>query len=146
MTSVLGHLLPGELSDLLASGRWGPGQAPGDLRALPLDDPGDLALLDLAQMEANTADLAALVDQGAGDVLGLTREHRPPAGWLAVDRAVVVAATYGQEGLALDYSRPGEPRVVATSAATGDRRWVQVAATFGDLLDLLGIRVPPFSD
>jgi hypothetical protein len=58
---------------------------------------------------------------------------------------VVVAATYGQEGLALDYSRPGEPRVVATSAATGDRRWVQVAATFRDLLDLLGIPAP-FSD
>ena len=139
MTVVNGLRVPAHLDELIAWKRWAPTSRPSGASALPLSDPEDLALLDVAQMEANTAELASMVANGTGAVLGLTGDEQPQTGWLAVDSAVVIAATYGEEGLALDYSRPGEPRVVATHVTDEGVRWVEVAETFADLVVLLGL-------
>jgi hypothetical protein len=144
---VAGHVLPERLAEMLATGRWGRAgrQAPGlDLRALPIEDQDDLVFLGLPEIIANTRELKAAYERGEGMLLGLVRNDPAPLpDRLDVDRAVLIAVTYGQEALALDYSRPGPPRVVATASSShsppGVGAWVEVAPTFEELLALVGL-------
>ncbi|WP_421732978.1 hypothetical protein [Cellulomonas sp.] len=137
MTNVRGNVLPTALVELLATGRWGPGTRPAHLLAPTAAVGGDLVdvldLLDLALMHGNTDALVAAYERGEGDALGLTR-GAAAHGRLDVDHAVLIAASREQDALALDYSRPGAPRVVATDDGPAGVRWVEVAPTFESLL------------
>ena len=132
---VHGHILPPRLVELIEAGSWR-SRAACDFSALPIEDREDLLLLDLAGMERNTQSLKAAFAGRQGGILGLTDSSAPAAGLLAVDLAVLIAVTYGQEGLALDYSVGERPRVVATSGST----WVEVAPSIEVLVEL--IRLP----
>lgn len=140
MTPVVvnGHLLPETLAEMLAAGHWGPSSRPTDLSALPIEDKEDLTLLDLPQIVANTRSLQAAFDRGEGRVLRLVRGNAVP-GHLDVDQAVMIAVTYGQEALVLDYSSSGPPRVLATADEGSGGGWVEVAANFDDLLGVIGL-------
>lgn len=133
MMTVNGLSLPSDLSALVVTGGWGVGVRPGNLGALPVVDGDDLALLCLPEMVANTNALRAALERGDGALFHVTSEHPPPEGWLNVDRAVMIAATHGQEALVLEYAGHEEPRVLATSA----EGWIEVAATFTELLALI---------
>jgi hypothetical protein len=131
-THVNGHLLPAELDRLVAAGQWGPGHG-GDFSRLPIDDQDDLALLDVAGMIRNTESLREILERGEGNMFALTAGSEAVPGRLAVDQAVMIAATRGQEALVLDYAGRDQPRVLATARAG----WVEVAATFDELLAVI---------
>lgn len=134
---VNGLVLPESLAARAASGRWGPSTRP-DSTGLPIVDRDDLVLLSPDGMARNTRQLRAAMADGYGDLLGLAAAAgRAEPGFLDVERAVLIAVTHGQEALALDYSTPGPPRVVATNPGPGGPKWVEVAADVDELLATL---------
>jgi hypothetical protein len=134
---VNGHYLPSLLIRMMASGQWGPSNREVDFSSLPIQDKHDLALLDISEMIRNTEELRAQLDGGEGQLFGLINGGEPLPGLLDVNHAVVIAATYGQEALALDYSLSEEPRVVATHDEPARVRWVEVARNFEELVSIL---------
>jgi hypothetical protein len=135
--SVNGHVLPHQLVRLTAAGQWGPSCPAADLSRLPIEDKDDLVFLDVREMIRNTHELRAALARGEGALLALIEGGTPVPGYLDVNQAVVIAATYGQEALALDYSVGESPRIVATCYRPDGTRWIEVARSFDDLLDLL---------
>jgi hypothetical protein len=138
---VNGLSLPKLLTEMLTSGAW---KAPSDKRVLSvlgISDTDDLKFFTVAEMEENSNDLRRLLTDGYGEVLGLYlgAAHVGPNGFLDVTRAVVIAATRGQEALCLDYSEGGEPRVVVTFDESPGIFWRVVADTFEQLVELLGL-------
>jgi hypothetical protein len=136
-TTVNGHVLPSLLVRMTDAGQWGPSNRKANLGAIPIEDKEDLTLLSVPEMIRNTEELRSALARGDGTLFALSEEGKPVPGFLDVNRAVVIAVTYGQEALALDYSQGETPRVVATHYGPEGVRWVQVAATFDDLVDLL---------
>lgn len=138
-TIVNGHVLPGALVQAIASGRWGTAAQTADLSMLPIADTDDLAFLDVAAMEQNTRELYTACDRGDAALFALTQGDAQVSGWLNVTHAVVIAVTHGQEVLALDYAVGTEPRVVATQDTSEGVRWVEVAPTCAQFLQLLNL-------
>jgi hypothetical protein len=138
---VNGLDLPELLTEMLASGAW---KAPSDkqvLSVLGISDKDDLKFFTVTEMEENSNDLRRLLTDGYGEVLGLYLGDTQvgPNGFLDVTRAVVIAATRGQEALCLDYREGGEPRVVVTIDETPGIFWRVAADTFEQLVELLGL-------
>jgi hypothetical protein len=136
--SVNGHALPERLVALLASDRWNARHA-RRLEALPIVDADVLQLLGEPGM---TGETEALRDALAGGDGALFRLHAgddpPPPGALAIDHAIVIAATRGEDGVALDYAGRTTPRVVASTA---DGSWVEVAKDFDAFVALIELDV-----
>jgi hypothetical protein len=134
MTAVHGHALPERLAALVASGRWHAASA-RRLDALPIDDWDDLQFLDEARMIRETQALRDALAGGRGELFALHGGGgEPPPGTLAIEHAVVIAATHGEDGVALDYAGRTTPRVVAS---TDDGTWIEVAPDFDALLALI---------
>jgi hypothetical protein len=135
---VNGLELPSELVALLSAGRW---KIPNNVMAmedLGIEDVSDLEFLSLPTMTENTNTLRQMVASGQGELFGLVSGRDiTEAGVLDVTKAVMIAATRGQEALCLDYSAVGGPRVVVTHYGPGHVTWVEVARTFSDLLDII---------
>ena len=134
---VNGHILPLQLVIAIAAGRWGPSCCKADLSALPIEDKDDLVLLNVPEMIRNTHELKVALARGDGTLFALTEDGSPVPGFLDVNQSVVIAVTHGEEALALDYSVGKEPRVVATHYEPGNLKWVEVAQSFDDLLNIL---------
>jgi hypothetical protein len=136
MTTINGHVLPPSLVALLASRRWSAGHA-RRLDILPVEGAEDLRFLDEAGMRRETEALRDILDHGDAALFALhigDLDQTPPPGSLAVNHAVVIAATHGEDGLALDYTGRTKPRVVASSA---DGTWIEVASDFDAFLALI---------
>jgi hypothetical protein len=122
---------------MIDTGEWGPLNRKVDFSPLPIEDKDDLILLGVSDMTRNTEELRTALARGDGRLFALLDDGEPVSGFLDVNQAVVIAATYGQEVLALDYSRGDVPRVVSTRYESGVVRWVEVAPSFDDLAKLL---------
>jgi hypothetical protein len=136
-TLVNGHALPLKLVRMTDTGQWGPSNRKADLSALPIEDKDDLILLSVPEMIRNTDELRAALARGDDRLFALIEDGEPVPGFLNVNQAVVIAATYGQEALVLDYSQGDVSRVVATRYESSGVQWVEVARSFDDLADLL---------
>ena len=134
---VNGHILPPRLVHMITAGRWGPSCRAADLSTLPIEDKDDLVLLEVPEMIRNTHELRVALARGDGTLFALREDGPSVPGFLDVNQAVVIAATYGQEALALDYSVGEQPRVVATHYEPEGVSWVEVASSFDDLLSTL---------
>lgn len=131
---IHGHALPARLAALLARDRWHARHA-RRLEALPIADRDLLQFLDEARMTGETQALRDALTAGDGAIFRLhAGDDPPPAGALAIDHAIVIAATHGEDGLALDYAGRATPRVVASSS---DGTWVEVASDFDAFLALI---------
>ncbi len=139
--------LPPALLDLLEAGRWKPPGDLADLRRLTgLDDVAQLAFFDVANMRSETRQLLANAeDAQLARLRGLESSRRAGApvgapGALDVDRAVVLAATFGDGILCLDYRGSlARPAVVVTDWSGPACRWRVLAPdveTFAALLKL----------
>jgi hypothetical protein len=135
---VNGLKLPDQLVTMLASGRWNPPEDREVLAKLGIEDSADLAFLGLAAMEENTNALKQLSDK-QGELFGLVSGCGKSIveGQLDITKAVMIAATRGQEALCLDYSTAGTPRIVASRYEPEGVKWVEVARSFDDLLEIL---------
>jgi hypothetical protein len=131
------HVLPPRLAHMIAEGRWGPSCRTADLSTLPIEDKDDLVLLQVSEMVRNTYELRAALARGDGELFALIEDGPPVPGFLDINKAVVIAVTHGEEVLALDYSVGEEPRVVATHYEPGNVKWVEVAQSFDELLNIL---------
>jgi hypothetical protein len=135
---VNGHLLPAKLGEMLTSGDWGPSHREFDSRTLPISDKADLALLDFAEMTSNTNFFVEEVRKGDGYLYALG-SGSDVDDYLDINTVIVIAATYGQEVLVLDYSIPGSPRVMSTNYPGNRPKWVEVARTFDQLVEILNL-------
>jgi hypothetical protein len=136
MITINGHILPASLEALLASQRWSAGHA-RRLDVLPVEGAEDLRFLDEAGMRRETEALRDILAHGDGALFALhlgDQDQTPPPGSLAVNHAIVIAASHGEDGLALDYTGRTTPRVVASSA---DGTWIEVASDFDAFLVLI---------
>jgi hypothetical protein len=139
MITVNGLALPEKLEALLLAGRWPPARGKADASGLPIDDGDLLMFFDVAAMEANTQDLLDAVARGESWLFWLIDGGPAKPGFLDVSQAVMIASTYGQESLVLDYSGGGEPRVLCTDYDA--KGWVEVARSFNELLPLLALEL-----
>lgn len=141
MTSVNGLELPGELVDMLSAGLWKIPENQELLKDVGIEDVSDLEFLSLAAMTQNTDALKRMAAGERGELFGLSSGGEGPLeeGRLDVTKAVMIAATRGQEALCLDYSVGASPRVVVTRYGPGGVTWVEAAKSLGALLDSLGI-------
>ena len=123
--------LPGALVQLVEGGRWRRPDDVAELRRLTgFADADDLELLGFESMEQNTLGLVEKLDTpGNAQLFGLAssrRAGRPvtdPA-VLDVDLAVLIAATFGDGMLCLDYrGRRDRPAVLISDWPAGGVRW-----------------------
>jgi hypothetical protein len=130
---VNGHTLPSRLQQLAATGEWGTAmrRVGADELGLAFDD--ELVLLTPDEMAENTQVLNDALDTGTGDAFGLSPHPPATSGLLDPSAAVVIAATTGQQALALDYTTGQTPRVLATSDHADGVKWVEVAVSFDEL-------------
>jgi hypothetical protein len=133
--------LPNLLVEMLNSGRW---KAPDDkelIKKIGIEDADDLSFLSLAGMESNTNQLRQLALNGYSDLMGLCSGNVEllPEGYLDVTKAIVIAATYGDEALCLDYSNSIEPKIVVTNNTGSSTRWLLVAENFEKFVEILGL-------
>lgn len=133
--------LPILLVEMLHSGRW---KAPNDkdvIRHLGIEDADDLSFIDLVQMKNNTNQLHQLIVDGYGDVMGLCSNNLEllAKGYLDVTKAVIIAATFGDEALCLDYSSSIIPKIVATGYTGSQARWKVVADNLEKFVEILEI-------
>lgn len=143
--SIDGLQVPAQLWRLMRTGRW---TRPDDVdrlrHATGIPDAAKLVFLAIDEMRSqHSSDLEA-IRAGDGPALGLYSSalgERGEEGLLDVDRGMVIAAAIGDSGLALDYRRGGEPRVVATRWGSPGCRWEEVAPTFDDFLVRVGLSV-----
>lgn len=135
MIRINGYELPDLLVRLLDEGAWGPDCRDASFDKLPIEDKDDLTLFDVSAMVRNTQELYDALARGEGPVLALSHGAAALPGVLDVSRAVLIAATRGQEALALDYSQGVPARVVATT----DTSWVEVARDFDELARMIGL-------
>jgi hypothetical protein len=138
---VNGHVLPAQLIRMIATDHWEPLNRTADLSTLPIENKDDLVFLDVPEMIRNTQELRAALARGDGALFALVEEGPPAPGFLDVNQAVVIAVTSGQEALVLDYSGGEPPRAVATLYGPKAIRWVEVAQSFDNLLDILKVSV-----
>jgi hypothetical protein len=144
MTIINGCQLPTALVDLLRSGRW---RRPEDVETLRnvtgLSDADQLLFCDPVSMRVNTEHLVAELQRDPG-LFGLASSRTNGAAvsepMLDIDQAVVVAATFGDGILCLDYRASRErPAVVVSDWSTGQARWRRIAADVEELSDKLGL-------
>ncbi|MBX2802084.1 MAG: hypothetical protein KTR31_30670 [Myxococcales bacterium] len=122
---VLGCRLPQSLSDRIDGGSWPPAQPNNGALSPPIEDAADLQWFGLPGMQRETE----AVRQAAGAEGGFADP---------VDRVIVLACTYDQELVALDFATT-PPRVVASDYRDDGGHWVAVAASFDELARTLGI-------
>jgi hypothetical protein len=130
---VNGHELPTRLQHLTATGTWGTSTRRVDADQLELAFDDELILLTPDEMAQNTQVLNDALAHGTGNAFGLGER----TGLLDPSAAVVIAATMGEQALALDYTAGQTPRVLATSDQPEGVRWVEVAASFDELAERL---------
>jgi hypothetical protein len=138
--TVNGHSLPLSLIRMIDMESWCSSNHLADISNIPIEDKDDLTFLDTPEMVQNTQELQAAVDRGDGALFALTdskKDETPINGFLDVAQAVIIAVTYGQEALALDYSVGDQPRIVATQYMSEGVIWIQVASNFNELLKIL---------
>jgi hypothetical protein len=132
---INGHRLPSLLAKMALTGEWGPAIKGFDQSSLPIAE--ELALLDIQGMEDNTSELYQAFHRGEGPLFGLRDASTLEDGALNIRAAVMIAATYGQEALVLDYSASEEvPRVMATNYSD-QVRWEVICHDFESLLNIL---------
>jgi hypothetical protein len=86
-------------------------------------------------MNGETQALRDALTAGDGAVFRLhAGDDTPPAGALAIEHAIVIGATHGEDGVALDYAGRTTPRVVVSAP---DGSWVEVASDFDAFLALI---------
>ena len=121
--------------------QWGVLNRNADFSLLPIEDKVDLFLLGVSEMIRNTEELRAAIARGEAELFALRDNGVEIPGSLDVNQVVVIAATYGQEVLVLDYSKGKTPRVVATHYEMSRLHWVEVASSFDDLVNILRLSV-----
>lgn len=132
--TINGHPLPQRLIELIDSGSWGSAKYAANLNVLPIEDKDDLTFLDLRGIAENTRELQAMWERGEGTLFSLSNGQTSSAGTLDIAQAVVIAATYGQEVLCLDYSMGTVPRVVSTHYQSGKVTWTEISTSFDQFL------------
>jgi len=143
--TVNGLQLPQRLLELIAAGRWRCPSDVGSLRALTgLHDAADFLFMDVPSIRRNTDALIAEIARGDATLFGLTSSRQLAGpdvpGILDVDRAVLIAATYGDGMLCLDYrEHPERPEVVVSVWSAGPTRWRALAADIAAFASLLGL-------
>lgn len=130
---VNGHMLPSRLQHLTSTGEWGTAKRRVDANQLGLAFDDELILLTPDEMAENTQVLNDALATGSGDAFGLSPLSPAISGLLDPSTAVVIAATAGQQVLALDYTAGPTPRVLATSDHSDGIKWVEVAVSFDEL-------------
>jgi hypothetical protein len=140
---VNGHELPSRLQHLTATGTWGTSKRRVDADQLGLAFDDELILLTPDEMAENTQVLNDALAQGTGNAFGLGPLSPATTGLLDPSAAVVIAATMGQQALALDYTAGQTPRVLATSDQSDGVKWVEVAASFDELAKRLQLSTSP---
>jgi hypothetical protein len=110
------HVLPNLLAAMIEDGTWPPSASAAEAFSPAIGDTADLLFLDVTAMVLNTEGLEAAIARGDGPLHGLTSGGPHKAGLLEVESAVVIAATHGEELVALDYS--GTPRRSSTDIET----------------------------
>jgi hypothetical protein len=128
--TVNGHELPRALAELAQAGQW----QRLTLNAPPVEIEEPLVPRTGSEMGRNTQVLADALAAGDGALFGLAEAGGGSPGLLDITQAVVIAATFGEEFLALDYSAGDPPRVVATADQAEGVRWVEVAPRFERLI------------
>jgi hypothetical protein len=130
---VNGHTLPSRLQHLAATGEWGTAKRRVDADQLGVAFGDELILLTPDEMAENTQVLIDALVTGTGDAFGLSPLPPAMSGLLNPSAAVVIAATAGQQALALDYTAGQTPHVLATSDHPDGVKWVEVAVNFDEL-------------
>jgi len=141
------HLLPPFLVELIASGRWKCPEDDQRLRELTdLPDVCDLRFCSVEQMREYTEGLCQDVDDPrAAATFGLASSRRTgrkvALPLLDVDRAVMIALTYSDSILCLDYrDHPDRPAVVVSDwSPPGGAKWQVIAPDIETFAELVGL-------
>lgn len=143
---VNGLPLPPLLVEMLETGRWKPPQNSSRLRELLDWKRIDNAFLNIEGMERETAAGHRLYEHGYADLYGLDSSKRKGVSevedtFLDVDKSVLIAMNYDEEGIFLDYRRnPDNPSVVASFDYDNGRfRYKTISPDFFSFVELLGL-------
>ena len=139
--------LPHLLIELVKRGYWKRHRVGTQIPNLPIEDVDDLSFFKFDEMQSNTNELLYWVTlaDGTADLFQLVDGDKTTVkeGFLDVSKAVMIAATRGEEFICLDYSKGGDPRIVATSYADKGIKWLEIAHNIEDFAKMIGL--PPLS-
>ena len=137
---IQGLLLPVALVNLVENGKWMEPKREEVLERAGIEDTDDIEFFNFILMDKNTETLKKNYAQ-VGTFMGLSKESHEnlPAGFVNVNKLVVIAATMGDEMLCLHYLKPECPVVVATTIIGQNSRWKNVANSFEDFAKIIEI-------